>query len=115
MKTELRFHLLPVHQISITNYFEPLFILSSTRNVISILSSKYKTTELDLSNTNFIVSEFDLYDYLLNKEQQRKRNVIRYLPDKTTSITTHLESSLFVLYEKDYHSLDNKVIISLEA
>ena len=72
------------------------------------------SNSLNLSTSNFIVSDFALYDYLLNKDQQRKRVVIGYLPDKPTSITTHLESSLFDLYEKDYQTLYNKVIMGSE-
>lgn len=83
---------------------------SKTSSVKFVIDSN----SLNLSTANFVVSDFALYDYLLNKDQQRKRIIIGYLPDKPTSITTHLESSLFDLYEKEYHSVYNKVLMGNE-
>jgi hypothetical protein len=62
------------------------------------------------SSKNFVVSDFSIYNYFLNKDQQRRRVVIGFLPDKPTSITSQLESSLFNFYERDYQVLVDKYI-----
>jgi hypothetical protein len=68
-------------------------------------------SSINLNNYNYVISDLAIYNYLLNRDQQRRRVILGYLPDKPTSITSILESSFFNLEEKDYHVAYHKMIM----
>lgn len=65
---------------------------------------------LNLVGQSFIISDLAFYNYLLNKDQQRKRIVYAYNADKPSAITTSLTTSLIDIRENDYHTFYNKTI-----
>ena len=76
----------------------------------SISTYQINGSSINDSSKNFVLSDFAIYNYFLNKDQQRRRVVIGFSPDKPTSITSIAESSIFNFYERDYQVITSKNI-----